>query len=233
MGNMTWIELLLWASTIIGGTLFILRTIMMVVGVGFHHGDVDSSFAGDFHGDVDSSFHGDFHGDIGSDIHADIHDVHDVHDIDADHHVDHGDTEGDSDISFRLLSLQGLTAFFMMFGLVGLALLKAKVNLFLILAGGGLAGYFTVHLLSLIFSQAMRLQSDGTLNIQNAVGQTGSVYLTIPAQGTGQVQVTVQGARRIIDARSKGEQVIKTGEKIRVTGVLGSSTLEVERIEDR
>ncbi len=221
MGNLTGIEMILWGATVIGGTLFILRTIMLLVGGGFGDHDLHSSFDGDFDGDIHTDFD------------ADVHDGHDFH-LDADDHADHTDhADSDSDISFKLLSLQGLTAFLMMFGLVGLALLKANADIILILAGGVVAGYLSVRLIGLIFSQASRLQSEGTLDIQNAVGLTGLVYLTVPAQGTGQVQITVQGTRRIIDASSKGEQVIKTGEKIRVTGVHGSSTLIVERIEDR
>lgn len=221
MGDMTGIELIYWGATIVGGTLFILRTIMMVVGLEFGHDDYHTPVEGDFHGD----------------IHHDIDADHDIH-LDADHadHVDHADQadgHADSDISFRLLSLQGLTAFFMMFGLVGLALLKANMHVISTLVGGGAAGFFSVQLIGLIFEQARHLQSEGTLNIENAIGQAGSVYLTIPGQGTGQVQITVQGTRRILDASSMGEQVIKTGEKVRVTGIMYGSTLVVERIESR
>ena len=47
MYGLSWIEIIYWGATIIGGTLFILRTIMMLVGGGLDLGD------GDFDADVD------------------------------------------------------------------------------------------------------------------------------------------------------------------------------------
>lgn len=140
-----------------------------------------------------------------------------------------GDLDGDTDISFKLLSVQGLTAFFMMFGLVGLTLLKADSPTFVTLLGGVAAGAFTVWVLSIIFSRMQLLQSDGTINIKNAIGAHGSVYLNIQSGGSGQVQVPVQGALKIFDAVSKDGQKINTGEKIIVVDVADNSTLIVEK----
>ncbi len=137
----------------------------------------------------------------------------------------------DADFSFKLLSIQGLTSFFMMFGLVGLALLRANLPILLTVAGGMLAGFITVAITSVIFSQMKRLQTEGTINIQNTVGVEGTVYLTIPKNGTGQVQLIAQGALKIFDASAKNKDSITVGEKIRVTGVTGGNTLVVEKIK--
>ena len=141
---------------------------MLLVGGGVDHGDIHTDFGSDIHTDLGGDLHGDF-----------------------DPHVepDHADTYA----SFKFLSLQGLTAFFMMFGLVGLALLKAEFAVILTIFGGAIAGLFTVWIISIIFAQMRHLQSEGTLDIQNAIGEVGSVYLTIPANGPGQVQLSVQG----------------------------------------
>lgn len=203
MNDMSWIEIIYWGATIIGGTLFLLRTIMMLVGGGLDQGDFDTDMDGDIHIDYDTHLDG-----------------------------DHAGTDSDADFSFKLLSMQGLTAFFMIFGLVGLALLKANLAAILTILGGGFAGLFAVWVNSLLFSQMKRLQSDGTLNIRNAIGENGSVYLLIPAKGTGQVQVTVQGALKIFDATSKDRQRINTGEKICVTGTIDNNTLIVEKIQN-
>jgi len=202
MSELTWIEIIYWGSTIIGGTLFLLRTIMLLVGGGLGGGEFETDFDGDLHID---------------------------HDVLSG--VDHTDTFADTDFSFKLLSMQGLTAFFMMFGLVGLALVKANVATILTIIGGGIAGLFAVWLISIIFSQMKRFQSDGTLRIQNAIGQNGSVYLAIPAKGTGQVQVSVQGRMRIFDAVSSDGKKIATGEKIRVTEIINNNTLSVEKFQ--
>ena len=191
MASLTWIEIIYWASTIIGGTLFILRVIMMFIGGGISDDAIDSAL--------------DTGGDIASGEHV------------------------DADISFKLLSVQGLTSFFMMFGLVGLALLKAGLPVFVTVLGGMLAGLVTVAITGLIFTQMKRLQTEGTINIQNTAGTDGSVYLTIPKNGTGQVQIIAQGSLKIFDAISNNKSVIATGEKIHVVGVAGGNTLIVEK----
>jgi hypothetical protein len=191
MTGLTWIEIIYWASTIIGGTLFVLRVIMMFVGGDFSDDAIDSAL--DTGGDALSG-----------------------------HHTD-------GDISFKLLSVQGLTSFFMMFGLVGLALLRSNQPILLTVIGGMLAGLATVAITGLIFTQMKRLQSEGTINIRNTIGQEGSVYLTVPKNGTGQVQIIVQGSLKIFDAVSKNKSVIATGEKVHVVGVASGNTLIVEK----
>lgn len=196
MAALSWIEIIYWAATIIGGTLFILRLIMMFIGGGLSHGDVD----------IPHDVH------MGGDLHTDL---------SADH--------PEADISFKLLSVQGMTSFFMMFGLVGLALLKSNLPVLVTVLGGTIAGLATVAVTGLIFSQMKRLQTEGTINIQNTVGTQGNVYLTIPQNGTGQVQIIVQGSLKIFDAMSNSQKMIATGEKVQVVGVASGNTLIVEK----
>lgn len=186
MAGLTWIEIIYWAATIVGGTLFILRLIMMFMGGSAGEDALDSA-------------------------------------------VDAGDGV-DTDLGFKLMSVQGLTSFFMMFGLVGLALLKAGLPVLLTVVGGILAGLATVAVTGLIFSQMKKLQAEGTIHIENTVGKDGSVYLTVPQNGTGQVQIIVQGSLKIFDAMSSNKSVIPTGEKVRVVGVASGNTLIVEKI---
>ncbi|MCP4142711.1 MAG: hypothetical protein GY755_20920 [Chloroflexi bacterium] len=204
MNNPSSIEMIYWASTAIGGTLFVLRTIMLLFGGGLNDADLDTSFDADLSGDIDVSG-----------------------DIDADFDGDHAGAYA----SFKLLSLQGLTAFFMMFGLVGLALLKAELHVLLTVFGGATAGLFTVWVMGLVFSQMKHLQSDGTINLNNAVGEKGTVYLTIPSNSSGQVQITIQGSLKIYDAISKNKKKIATGEKIQVVDKADGNTLIVEKTQ--
>lgn len=150
----------------------------------------------------------------------------DVDNLDGD--LDGG---GDTDLSFKLLSLQGLTAFFMMFGLTGLAMVSGGIATPFTILGGAAVGLFSVWVISLIFSFFKRLQSDGTMKIENAIGQTGSVYLRIPENGSGQVRVTVQGGLKIFDARSLGGREIPTRAAVKVVQVQGGHTLIVEPID--
>lgn len=201
MNTLSWIEIIYWGATLIGGTLFILRTILFLVGGGLDHDVMDADFDGDLPGD---------------------------HDFQLD--LDHVDSIADSDFSFKILSIQGVTAFFTMFGLIGLALLRANLAIIWTILGGSAAGLFAVYIISLLFSQLQRLQSDGSLNIQNAVGQKGKVYLAIPAAGSGQVQISVQGTMRLLDAVSEENRKIKTGSPVQVTGVIDNKTLVVREL---
>lgn len=132
--------------------------------------------------------------------------------------------------SFNLLSIQGMSSFFLMFGLVGLAILRNNGAVWLAYLGAIGSGVLTVWLISLIFKGMKKMQSDGTLKIQNAIGKEGVVYLTIPAEGSGQVQLAVQGALRIFEARSTQKTRIPTGERIRVIEIIGGNILLVEQI---
>lgn len=187
MADLTLLEIIFWASAIIGGTLFVLRTILIFSGIGADDGHVD--------------------------LHAD--------EIVGDHA---------GDMSVNLLSLQGLTAFFTMFGLIGLTLNSAGVHTLLTVGGATLAGLLTVFLISWLFTQLGRFQSEGTLNIRNAVGTTGTVYLRIPAGGSGQVQVSVQGGLRVLDALAEGGAELPSGTKVRVVGVADATTLIVTKV---
>jgi membrane-bound ClpP family serine protease len=140
-----------------------------------------------------------------------IGDGHEIHDT--------GDVH-DGDAGTQLLTIQGISAFLMMFGLVGLALLRqsgvpsiAAATLALVAGVGSMWG------IAQVFSLMRRLQSSGTLDLRRAIGREGVVYLTLhPGQG-GQVQVTVQGRLGVFEARSESDRVIATGQGVRVVDV--------------
>lgn len=152
-------------------------------------------------------------------------------DVDTEIDVGHADViHTDSDVSFKLLTMQGLTAFFMMFGLVGFVLLReSRLSNTLAITGALIAGLASVWLIGKIFSSFKKLQASGTMDNTSAFGEEGTVYLTIHAGGTGKVQVSVKGRLREFDAVSNINEDIKTGSRIRVIDINGR-TLVVEKI---
>lgn len=137
----------------------------------------------------------------------------------------------DHDVGTRLLSIQGIAAFLMMFGLVGLALTReSHVPLALAVPGALAAGVASMWLVAKIFQVMVRLQSSGTIDLASAVGQEGRVYLTIRPGTGGQVQVAVQGRLGVYDAHARAGGEIATGREIRVVGVR-SGQLLVEPLE--
>jgi len=148
--------------------------------------------------------------------------------------ADGGDTgfhhdSADSDISFKTLSLQGLTAFFMMFGLVGWAMIReskqpATVAILVAFA----AGVGTVWLIKKIFHFAGTLQSSGNVDLTKAIGQEGTVYLTVHPGQIGKVQVVIHDQLKIMDARSDCAEAILTGQNIKIVSVT-NNILMVEK----
>lgn len=175
-----------------GGTILVLRVILMVIGL--DHGDAPDAAP-----------------DSGVDLN---------HDGAIDAHAG----------GLNLLSLQSIASFFTMFGLVGLGLLQVRASNVLSLVGALAAGIFTAWVTAMIFFQMQKLQSEGTLVITNAIGQTGTVYLTIPEKGAGVVTVTVQGAQRSMDAVSEHGLRIPTGSVVRVVGVTAGKILVVTEL---
>lgn len=142
--------------------------------------------------------------------------------------VDHAD----ADAGFRVLSLQGLSAFFMMFGLSGLALVRQSgVAPALALPVAALPGIAAVWLIGRLFVFMTKLQSSGTMNMHAAIGQEGSIYLTVQSGGVGKVQVVVQGRLGVFDAREHDGKELATGKRVRVVGVATGDVLVVQEIE--
>ena len=206
-----------------GTVVFMIRMALMFTGMlGSSEGELDAG------GD-------DAPGEIGHDV-SDVSDVSDVHDdVSTDIGGDHADGSGhegldNSDLCFHYISIQGLTAFFMMFGWVGLALVyESGFPAWIATAGGMAAGVLTVWILAQMFRFASGLQCDGTMRVRRALGSGGTVYLRIPAEGTGQVQVEIDGRLHVRDAISSKKEEIKTGEQITVVWVQDNGVLIVEK----
>ena len=154
-------------------------------------------------------------------IHLDIHTDHDL--VHTEHDI------SDSFASFKFFTIQNLTAFFMMFGLVGLGMIRSHINIVITLVCACFAGGFTVYVLVKILSSMAHLESSGSLDMMNAIGQEGVVYLTIPVEGSGQIQISIQGRMQIFDAICEHGERIETGERVIVLRVIDGYSLSVEK----
>jgi hypothetical protein len=128
-----------------------------------------------------------------------------------------------------LLSVRTISAGTALFGAVGLWLggrgLPALVTLPVAFAAGIAAAVVT----ALITRQVLRFESDGSLRLSNAVGQSGTVYLPVPArrEGFGKVQFTLQG--RTVELRAVADEAadIPTGASVIVVAVMEGDMVEV------
>ena len=126
-----------------------------------------------------------------------------------------------ADASFKALTFQGLMAFLMFFGLAGLYTMKATDTSTIAIGVGGAGGFASMWGTGKLFQLFITLQSDGTVEISEAVGANGTVYLRIPHDGAGQVQVNFGGSLRTMNAKSHDDAEIGNGEFIEVVDIMG------------
>jgi len=136
-----------------------------------------------------------------------------------------------ADAGFKVLSLQGLTAFFMMVGLVGWALRRdSHASATLSLVAALAAGLSSSWIIGRIFHYFARMQSSGTLDMRKAQGAQGTVYLGIAADKPGKVSITVGTRLLTLDAVTmEGGEPLSTGTPIRVVRVIDDNTVMVEK----
>ena len=148
-------------------------------------------------------------------------------DFDADGiELDHGG----HDMGAGMLSFTGLTAFFTLFGVTGLVMrLEQGLGATISSAVAFMVGLFTMWLVAQVLRAVYRLRSSGNVEMANAVGAEGRVYLTIPAGGRGQVEVTVQSRLKVVDAVAEHPVELKTGTHVRVARVIEDNVLVVEK----
>ena len=135
------------------------------------------------------------------------------------------DTVGDSDLDtgegLQFFTFKNLVAFFTIFSWVGLGCLKTDLHIGFVFLISFFSGLLMMFIMSGLFYLISKMASNGTMNIQNAIGKTGEVYLTIPAskKGLGKVSLIVQGSLRELNALTNDQEDIKTGELIVVTHI--------------
>lgn len=141
----------------------------------------------------------------------------------SDFSVGHTDAEA--------FSIRAINGFFLGFGLVGYA---CEVSGFSHLSSA-LAGLATGIAMMAIIVFTMRtfkkLRSDGTMRMQDTVGATGTVYVTVPPHGAvgGQVNITFGNRNETFLAIQHGPKALAGGSRIRVVE-FANDTVTIEAI---
>ena len=133
------------------------------------------------------------------------------------------DVDMGSDFSFKAITFQGVVAFVMMFGLVGLAVMQSTTNDTIAVFGGSVAGIMSMFAINKLFHMFYGLESDGTVQHNQAIGAKGLVTTRIRKGSPGEVQVTYQHALRTEAAVCEDEDMeLSTGTMIEVVDVSGT-----------
>ena len=202
--------------------ILFLQTLLTIIGLGSAHGDgADSGNDLDGGNDIDSA------GDL-----ADVTD--DGFDGDDTGHAVHTDDGGDAhghDGGLRLFTFRGLIAFLAVMGWVGAICCSGGLNTGIAVLIAGASGVAAMVILALIMKWLFSLQADGTENIKDALGVSGTVYLRIPHSrtGNGKVNAVIRGKLCEKNAVTDEETDIAYGEEIVVIGISGEDTLIVRR----
>lgn len=151
-------------------------------------------------------------------------------DSDAGASADFDGSSADGEFPFQLFTFRNFVNFFLGFGWTAIALndsIEARWAVMLISIAVGL---LLVAIVMYIFFLMSRMEQSGNIDIQDAAGCKGNVYLKIPGHksGEGKVQITIQEAVREYNAITEGDE-LPTGTPIRVTQVVNEDTLLVER----
>jgi serine/threonine protein kinase/membrane protein implicated in regulation of membrane protease activity len=151
------------------------------------------------------------------------------HDLHIDHadHADHGH-EGQGSWFSSALTFRAIVASLTFFGLAGRAALAAELEPARSLALAFAAGAGMLLFVAWLMRSLYRLRSDGTVRIQRAVGQTGTVYLSVPGNkaGAGKVHLSLQNRTVEYQAITR-QETLPAGTRVLVVAVLGSDTVEV------
>ncbi len=129
--------------------------------------------------------------------------------------------------SLKFLTLQTVVTFLTVFGWVSIVCVSGKMPIWASMLIGMAAGLVMMFVVAKIVQVSARLAEDGTLNLKNAIGETATVYLTVPAKGEGEGKVTMQLQGRFceIDAINAGAKPLATGTQVLVTDVLGDAVV--------
>lgn len=210
--------------------ILLIQLVMLLAGLG-GGGDAGTDGADADGGDWDAGLDGDLDAggaDLDGNGLPDSVDMDDLHDGAGD-----GSAEVHQGIfsGLNILTVRGVVAFLTLFGWSGLWLSQLGLHPLLAAFLAIQIGVIGMVGVALILRSALRLQYDGTLDLRNAVGRAGTVYLTVPARrgGCGKVNVLVQEQLREFEAVTEEAEPIPTGEKVLVTGLAGEDTLLVSR----
>jgi hypothetical protein len=191
-------EIVYTVCAVVSGTLLLCQFLLGLLGATGHS---------------DGSAH-DFH--VG-----DAHDVHAGEGHDADHDAQTSWFAG-------VLTLRALVAALTLFGLAGRTADAGgfpPLETFVLALAAAAA---TLLLVAWLMRSLYRLRSDGTVRIHRAVGQSGTVYLPVPANRAGLGKVLLNLQNRTMEYQAvTGQGPLPTGAKVTVVAVVSSDTVEV------
>jgi membrane protein implicated in regulation of membrane protease activity len=144
---------------------------------------------------------------------------------DADHEVHHGAHLSDG---LDLVSVRSVSAGVAFFGLAGAGTATSGWPLPLSLGAALASGAVAMVVVAYLLRAVRGLEEDNSEHIENALGQTATVYLRIPGNraGAGKIHVAVQGRTVEYQAVTPGGE-LPSGSMVVVRDIVGPDIVEV------
>lgn len=135
------------------------------------------------------------------------------------------------DGGLRLFTLRGLIAFFSVMGWVGTICCGNGLHIALSIVISVASGFLAMTVIALLMKWLFSLQYDGTEDIREALGVSGTVYMRVPPSrsGKGKITAVIQGKLCEKYAVTDEETIINCDEEVTVVGISGEETLIVRR----
>lgn len=156
-----------------------------------------------------------------------------IGDGDDDISIDDGMPDAEmGDDGLALFSIRGIVGMLCIAGWAGIVFIDFGVSNILSIFLAILCGIATLFGTAYLMKAVLKLQSNGTIQLGTAVGKTGQVYIPIPpkGKGRGKVNIVVQDRYIEVDAVTDSEDILKTGETVRVVSTDENGLVMVERV---
>ncbi len=193
---------ILWILAIPSSVILILQTILLLFGIGAEaDGDLDTDTTGLGDGDA-----------------PDIPDEGD------------GDIDGVmEDSGLRLFTVRGMVAFFAVGSWSGITALSLGAHPLLAILIALVMGSLALVFVAWFIKWTLKLQHDGTMKPNEAIGKECEVYLTVGANRSSRGKVNIILGQQLVelDAVTDSDTSLKYGERVTVTQVLDDNTLVV------
>jgi len=129
--------------------------------------------------------------------------------------------------AFTLISTRSILAFGTLFSWAGALYLADGTSILLTLVYSVIWGAIAMLGVSLILHFLLRMQEQGNVSVSWALGEQGTVYISIPANGPGKIRLMMKGVMSIINACGKNGSPIMAGTRVKVINILNQNTVEV------
>lgn len=150
--------------------------------------------------------------------------------LDSAQAMGHAHLASHSDSLFEILSVNSVTAFFMMFGWTGLACYaQFSLGAVLSIMGALTAGVLCMLMTAYLFRWARKLASaGGAFDIHKTIGCQAQVYQRIPADGRGKITIDMPDSMtHEVDAIAEDGKEIDSFKTVQVIRVVDQHTVAV------